>query len=293
MTRQFCDTFWQWAGRLSLGIFLAVLAAAFLHALWNALIKLGTSKLGAMVILSIFEVPIGLALVAFLPPVSPEAIPWIIAAGCTHFGYKFFLSTAYDRGDLSRVYPIARGAAPMIVALVGAFVLADALSGRQYLAIAVLALGILLMARGVFAAGEDRRLLPYALGSAAATAAYTLIDGMGARISGSAVAYVSWVFVADGLIFSVGMLALRGSAILPRAPRAWGMGAAAAAASFGSYAVAIWAMTLAPIALVAALRETSILFAVLIGWLVFGERMGAGKAVAALVIVCGVLLTRI
>ncbi|WP_225028542.1 EamA family transporter [Xinfangfangia pollutisoli] len=278
---------------MSLGVFLAVLAAAFLHALWNALIKLGTSKLGAMVIMSIFEVPIGLALVLFLPAVSWEALPWIIAAGCTHFGYKFFLCTAYERGDLSRVYPIARGAAPMIVALVGAFILTDALSARQYLAIAVLAAGILLMARGVFAAGEDRRLLPYALGSAAATAAYTLIDGMGARISGSAVAYVSWVFVADGLIFSVGMLAWRGSRILPREGRAWRLGALAAGASFGSYAVAIWAMTLAPIALVAALRETSILFAVLIGWLAFGERMAPAKAVAAGVIVLGVLLTRI
>jgi drug/metabolite transporter (DMT)-like permease len=278
---------------LSLGVFLAVLAAAFLHALWNALIKHGTSKLGAMVVLSIFEVPIGLALVAVLPPVSLAALPWIIAAGCTHFGYKFFLSTAYDRGDLSRVYPIARGAAPMMVALVGGFVLADALSARQYLAIAVLAAGILLMARGVFAAGEDRRLLPFALGSAVATAAYTLIDGMGARISGSAVAYVSWVFVADGLIFALGMLALRGPDILPRQRRAWSMGAVAAAASFGSYAVAIWAMTLAPIALVAALRETSILFAVLIGWIGFGERMGGGKALAAAVIVGGVVLTRV
>lgn len=278
---------------MSLGVFLAVLAAAFLHALWNALIKRGASKLGAMVIMSICEVPIGLALVCVLPPVTLASVPWIIAAGCTHFGYKFFLSTAYDRGDLSRVYPIARGAAPMAVALVGAAVLADALSARQYLAIAVLAGGILLMARGVFAAGEDRRLLPFALGSAAATAAYTLIDGMGARISGSAVAYVSWVFVADGTIFALGMLALRGWAIVPRGGQAWRQGALAAGASFGSYAVAIWAMTLAPIALVAALRETSILFAVLIGWLAFGERLGPGKALAAGVIVCGVLLTRL
>ncbi len=197
---------------MTLGVFLAVLGAAFLHALWNALIKLGTSKVGGMVILSIVEVPIGLAVVAFTPAIDPAAIPWVIAAGCTHFAYKFFLSYAYDRGDLSRVYPIARGAAPMIVALVGAFVLADALTGRQYLAIAVLACGILLMARGVFTSGEDRRLLPFALGSAVATATYTMIDGMGARISGSPAAYVAWVFVADGVFFTVGMLALRAGA---------------------------------------------------------------------------------
>jgi drug/metabolite transporter (DMT)-like permease len=278
---------------MSFGVFMAVIAAAFLHALWNALIKVGTSKVGGMVILSIVEVPIGLAVVAMSPPIDLAAVPWVIAAGCTHFAYKFFLSYAYDRGDLSRVYPIARGAAPMIVALVGAFVLADAVTARQYLAIAVLAAGILLMAKGVFTSGEDRRLLPFALGSALATATYTMIDGMGARISGSPAAYVAWVFVADGLIFSTGMILLRGLDVIPRDLKAWRMGALASAASYGAYAVSIWAMTFAPIALVAALRETSILFAVLIGWLAFGEKMTHEKAIAAGVIVAGVLLSRL
>jgi drug/metabolite transporter (DMT)-like permease len=278
---------------VTLGIFLAVLGAAFLHALWNALIKLGTSKVGGMVILSIVEVPIGLTVIAFVPPIDPAAIPWVIAAGCTHFAYKFFLTYAYDRGDLSRVYPIARGAAPMVVALVGAVFLADAVSGQEYLAISVLAAGILLMARGVFSSGEDRRLLPFALGSAMATATYTLIDGMGARVSGAPAAYVAWVFVADGIFFTLGMVALRGWDVIPRNWQAWRMGAVASGASYGAYAVSIWAMTLAPIAVVAALRETSILFAVLIGWLVFGEKMGGEKAVAALVIVAGVMLMRL
>ncbi|MGA0540090.1 EamA family transporter [Neotabrizicola sp. VNH66] len=278
---------------MSLGVFLAVMAAAFLHALWNALIKVGTSKVGGMVILSLVEIPIGLAVVAFTPAINPAAVPWVIAAGATHFFYKFFLTYAYDRGDLSRVYPIARGAAPMLVTLVGIFVLSDAMTGLQYAAIAVLAAGILLMARGVFTSGENRRLLPFALGSALATATYTLIDGMGARVSESPVAYVAWVFVADGLFFGLGMILLRGVDILPRDRKAWLMGSFASAASYGAYAVSIWAMTLAPIALVAALRETSILFAVLIGWLVFGERMSGEKALAAAVIVLGVILTRI
>ena len=278
---------------MSIGIFLAVLGAAFLHALWNALIKLGTSKVGGMVILSIVEVPIGLAVIAFANPIDHAAIPWVISAGCTHFAYKFFLTYAYDRGDLSRVYPIARGAAPMVVALFGAAFLADAVSGKEYFAIAVLAAGILLMARGVFASGEDRQLLPFALGSAFATATYTLIDGMGARVSGAPAAYVAWVFVADGCFFTLGMLALRGRQVIPLNWRAWRIGAFASIASYGAYAVSIWAMTFAPIAVVAALRETSILFAVLIGWLVFGERMTGEKAVASLVIVGGVLLTRL
>lgn len=278
---------------MSTVVFLAVLAAALLHATWNALIKVGASRVGAMVIMSIGELVIGLPIALSLPMIAPAAWPWVMAAGCTHFAYKFFLTYAYDRGDLSRVYPIARGAAPMAVALVGAFVLPDAVSTGQYGGIALLGLGILLMARGVFTGGEERRLLPFALGSAAATATYTMIDGLGARISGDAVAYVAWVFVVDGIIFALGMVALRGRGIIPRGGKAWAQGFSAAAASYGAYAVSIWAMTVAPIAVVAALRETSILFAVLIGWLAFGERMDRMKALAALLIVGGVILTRL
>lgn len=278
---------------MTLGVFFAVLGSALLHAVWNALIKLGTSKVGTMVILSIVEVPIGLAVIAFSPPIDRAAIPWIIAAGCTHFCYKFFLTYAYDRGDLSRVYPIARGAAPMVVALVGAVWLADVVTGVEYLGILTLGAGILLMARGVFTGGEDRKMLPFALGSACATATYTMIDGLGARVSGVPAAYVAWVFVADGTIFTLGMLALRGRGVIPLDGRAWRLGAVASTASYGAYAVSIWAMTIAPIAVVAALRETSILFAVLIGWLVFAEKMTREKALAALIIVAGVMLTRL
>jgi drug/metabolite transporter (DMT)-like permease len=272
---------------------LAVLGAAFLHALWNSLLKVGTSRMGAMVILSMGEIPIGLAVVMARPALDWSVAPWVIAAGCAHFFYKLFLTYAYERGDLSRVYPIARGSAPLMVGLVSPFFLPDVITPVEFAGIAVLGLGILLMAQGVFANGENRRLIPYALGSACATATYTLIDGQGARMSGDAVAYIAWVFVADGLFFAGGMLAWKGLAVLPRQRKAWGVGMIAAAASFGAYAVSVWAMTIAPIAVVAALRETSILFAVMIGWLVFGEKMTRGKALAALVIVGGVMLTRL
>lgn len=272
---------------------IAVLGSAFLHALWNSLIKVGTSRLGAMVILSIGEVPIGLAVLMTRPALDWAVAPWVLGAGCAHFFYKFFLTYAYERGDLSRVYPIARGTAPLVVGVVSGFVLKDVITPMEYAGITVLGAGILLMAQGVFASGENRKLIPYALGSACATAVYTLIDGSGARVSGDAVAYVAWVFVVDGLFFSLGMLAWKGIDVLPRQGKAWGVGFIASAASYGAYGVSVWAMTIAPIALVAALRETSILFAVLIGWLAFGERMTRGKALAALVIVGGVMLTRI
>lgn len=272
---------------------MAVLGSAFLHALWNSLIKVGTSRLGAMVVLSIGEVPIGLAVAALRPALDWGVAPWVLAAGCAHFFYKFFLTYAYERGDLSRVYPIARGSAPLVVGLVSGFVLKDVITPREYAGIVVLGAGILLMAQGVFSGGENRRLLPYALGSACATATYTLIDGSGARVAGDAVAYVAWVFVVDGTFFALGMLLWKGFDILPRQIKPWGVGFVASAASYGAYGVSVWAMTIAPIAVVAALRETSILFAVLIGWLAFGERMTQGKALAAMVIVGGVILTRL
>ncbi len=248
--------------------------------------------MSAMVILSICEVPIGLTVAAFRAAPAPGVLWWVAGSGLAHFFYKFFLTYAYERGDLSRVYPIARGTAPLVVAIVSSLFLSDVITGKEYLGVIVLGVGILLMAQGVFAQGENRRLIPFALGAAVATATYTLIDGQGARVSGDAIAYVAWVFIADGLGFALGMLAWKGTAILPRSAKPWGTGALAGAASYGAYGVSVWAMTIAPIALVAALRETSILFAVLIGWLAFGERLTKGKALAAAVIVAGVMITR-
>jgi drug/metabolite transporter (DMT)-like permease len=279
--------------RMSLTILLAVLFAAFLHAGWNALIKLGTSKLTSMLILTTVQAGIGGAVAMSRDLPTGQVWWWLIASGGLHMIYKFFLAFAYDHGDLSRVYPIARGAAPLAVLLIGAVVLNDHVTPAEYGGIVVLGLGILWMARGVFSSNESRRLIPLALGSAAATAAYSLVDGLGARLSGDAVTYVAWIFLFDGALFFPLTLALRGPAMLRASPKTWIMGSVAAALSYAAYAIAVWAMTQAPIALVSALRETSILFAVLIGWLFFGERMERNKAIAAGLIIAGVILTRL
>lgn len=279
---------------MSLPILLAVLAAAFLHALWNALLRFGGSKIRAMVMLSYMEAAVGLVIALARPLPAPAAWKWVLAASCVHFAYKYFLAHAYEQGDLSRVYPIARGTAPMLVAIVTALFALDVVAPLGYLGIAVLGLGIVFMARGVFTDGESRRLLPYALGAACATATYTLTDGLGARVAGDAAGYVGWLMVGGGLLFALVMTFSRPKGFVQLTPlRDWGMAGLGAAASYGAYAISIWAMTKAPIALVAATRETAILFAVLIGWLVFGERMTASKAVAAGLIVLGVALTRL
>ncbi len=278
---------------MTIGVFLAVLGAAFLHASWNALIKLGASKITGMLILTLVQGGAGLIIALSRPWPDAQVWLWLLASGVFHSAYKLFLAYAYEQGDLSRVYPIARGAAPLMVVVISALFLADVILPWEYVGVFVLGLGILTMAQGVFSSGESRRLIPLAIGSAMATAGYSLVDGLGARVSGDATAYVGWLFALDALFFTPICLALRGRAVLMADRRAWVMGSLAAGASYGAYAIAVWAMTVAPIALVAALRETSILFAVLIGWVWFGERLGVTKAIAAALIVGGVVLTRL
>lgn len=274
-------------------IFLAVMAAAFLHALWNALIKTGPDKLSGMLSMTLVQGAAGLIIAMTRDLPSGQVWLWLLASGVFHSAYKLFLAYAYEHGDLSRVYPIARGAAPLIVLALSFAILSDTISGTEYAGIVILGAGILMMARGVFASQESARLVPFALGSAMATAGYSLVDGLGARVSGDAAAYVAWLFVFDAVLFLPVTVALRGTGVISRNARAWRLNALAAMASYGAYAIAVWAMTIAPIALVAALRETSILFAVLIGWLVFRDRMDAQKIMAAALIVAGVALTRL
>jgi drug/metabolite transporter (DMT)-like permease len=278
---------------MSATLFLAVLFAAFLHAGWNALVKTGDDKFQAMFILSTSQGAIGLLMTLVLPLPQGQVWLWLLASGLVHSLYKFFLTSAYEHGDLSRVYPIARGLAPMLVALVGVFFLADQLSTQEYLGIAALGTGIIAMARGVFSNGESQHMLRFAFGSALMTACYSLIDGLGAREAGDATVFVAWMFLIDGIIFGSWALWRRGPSGLAARRRAWLRGCMAGSASLGAYWIAVWAMTQAPIALVTALRETSILFAVLIGVVVFRERFDRGKAVATVLIVGGVVLTRI
>jgi len=279
---------------MTLTVLLAVLAAALLHAGWNAAIKTGANKQTGMFILSVGHAAIGLALTlgrGVYP--SGEVWPWLIASAVIHMGYQMFLSFAYDSGDLSRVYPLSRGTAPMAVLLVTALLGIDTMTVTEVFGCLVLGLGILTMARGVFSSGESRKMLPFAFGAAFATAGYTLVDGLGARVAGDPVAFVGWLMIGSALAYVPAIVALRGVGVMRAKPRVWGLGLVAAAASFGAYAIAVWAMTVAPLALVAAIRETSILFAVLIGWLVFGERMDRGKVLAAGLIVAGVVITRV
>lgn len=274
-------------------VFLAVLFAALLHASWNAIIRASGDRFLGMLLLTVSQGLMGLVMALFVPLPTGEVWLWLLASGALHSGYKMFLAAAYKHGDLSRVYPIARGAAPMIVVLAGLFLLSDTLTGKEYAGIALIGLGVILMARGVFSGGEARVLIPLALGSALCTAGYSMVDGLGARVAGNATQFTAWLFIFDALVFSVATLATSGTKrfIAPR--RTWALGAFAGALSLVTYWIAVWAMTVAPIALVAALRETSVLFAVLIGVVWMKEPANIGKISAAIVIVFGIVLIRL
>jgi drug/metabolite transporter (DMT)-like permease len=278
---------------MSLFLLLAVLGAAFLHALWNGLVRVGVSRVQVMMVLSAVQGAIGLAMALTRPLPGGEVLPWLIASALVHSAYKVFLTFAYEHGDLSRVYPLARGTAPLLVLAVGGPLLGETLDFQEVAGILVLGSGIIMLASGVFANGESLRLLPYAFGAAAATAGYSMLDGMGARVAGDSVQFVGWMFVLDGLAFAAVMTGLRGARAWPAAGRVWALGSAGAGASYASYAIVVWAMTQAPIALVAALRETSIVFGVLIGWAAFGERMTAAKWLSVALIAGGVVVTRL
>lgn len=274
---------------MSAAVFLAVLFAAALHAGWNALVKLGLDRLSSILFLALVQGGIALLLLPFfgLPPRA--AWSWVVAGSALHTGYKLVLIRAYGHGDLSQVYPLARGAAPLLVAVAGLLFLGETLDWARAAAVASIAGGIMLMAGK---SGLARAGLGWALATAAFTAAYTLADGVGARVAGSASAFTLAMFVLDGLFMLFYGLARRGPAGLAALLPAWRGGVAAGAMSLGAYWIAIWAFTQAPLAMVAALRETSVLFAMLVGALLLKERMSTRRWAAGGLILAGVLLMR-
>lgn len=275
---------------MSLAVFLAVLFAAALHAGWNALVKTGLDRFSSILFLGLVQGGLALVLLPFfgLPP--PRAWPWVLAGSALHSGYKLALIRPYGHGDLSQVYPLSRGTAPLIVAVAGALFLGETMDMARTAAVVAIAGGIMLMAgRG----GLTRTGLFWALVTAGFTAAYTLADGVGARVAGSASAFILTMIFLDGLIMLAWGLAARGprgmAAMLP----AWRPGVAAGAMSLGAYWIAIWAFTQAPLAMVAALRETSVLFAMLIAATALKERLTARRWAAAALILAGVMLMRV
>ncbi|MEA3038630.1 MAG: hypothetical protein QOE79_1143 [Sphingomonadales bacterium] len=275
---------------MSLPVFLAILVAALLHASWNALVKTDGDRFASVLLLTLAQGTIAVLLIPFFGFPPRAAWPWVLLGSALHTGYALFLVRAYRDADLSQVYPLARGAAPLIVTVVSALVLAEAPPPLRIAAVLAIAGGILLMARG---GGLGGTAVLWALGTATFTASYTMADGVGARVAGSASAFAMTMFAIDGLAMAGCALAARGPAGLVRLLPGWRGGAMAGAMSLGSYWIVIWGFTQAPLAMVAALRETSVLFAMLIGLFVLGEKVAPVRWAAAAMILAGVILMRV
>lgn len=271
-----------------------VLCGALLHAGWNALVKGGRDPFFGSVLVASGAALLSLPWLPFLS--APAAASWPYAAASTviHYTYYGLLAAAYRHGDMSHAYPLMRGSAPLLVALSSVPLLGEHLSPAQYAAVACISGGIFgLWFATRRAAAQDSRSTAYALLNALVIAAYTLLDGMGVRASGAPAAYVMWLHVLS----AIGLLAW----CALRCPRQlrdyawqhWRVALLGGAGTLGSYGLALWAMTVAPLAAVAALRETSILFAALIAKFFLAERIGRKRAVAIAAIAAGAVLMRL
>jgi drug/metabolite transporter (DMT)-like permease len=265
-----------------------------MHAGWNALVKVGLDRFSSILLLVLSHMGLCLVLLPFFALPAPASWPWLLASAVIHTFYKLTLIRAYDHGDLSQVYPLARGTAPLIVAVVSILLLDEATTVPKVLAIICIGLGVCLMSlRGGSVGSMPPKAFVLALATAGFTASYTLVDGIGARLSGSPSGFILLMSIIDGALTCAYALATRGPVAFTKLAPAWRSGLAAGAMSLASYWIAIWAFTKAPIALVAALRETSVLFAMLIAVVFLKERAGPSRILAASLIAAGVVLMRV
>jgi drug/metabolite transporter (DMT)-like permease len=276
-------------------VFLAVLFAALCHAGWNALIKVGLDPLSTTTLIGIGS---GLVAIVFLPFTGlplPASWPYLAASVVIHLAYFAALIEAYRTGDLGQVYPIARGAAPLLTATATTFIVGEKLSLIGWAGIIALVAGVfLLSARG----GRDqvkfdRRAVGYALLTALTICTYSVADGIGTRLSGNPISYSLTLFVGIALVMVPYALYRAGRDVIPAMQKYWRRGFAGGALQVISYGTVLWAMTLAPIAIVATLRETSVLFGALIAVVVLKEPLRMTRIGAALLIVCGLILIRL
>jgi drug/metabolite transporter (DMT)-like permease len=274
---------------LPVDVTLLVLLAALMHASWNAIAKSADITLLDIATMAVAAAALCAVALPFLPFPEPASWPWLAASVLLHFLYFAALVGAYQHGDLSHAYPLMRGLAPMLVALTGAAFLAERLTATMWLGVALICGGVLLPfgVRGA-TSGLPRRGTLFALGNAVIIASYTLVDGMGTRLSTTPLAYCLWLFVFDALPITALAFARHGGAVVHYMRGRWRAGLLGGALTVGSYGIVLWAMTRAPIAAVAALRETSVIFAAVIGSVLLREGFGAPRIAGALLVAAGI-----
>lgn len=274
-------------------VLIAVLFAAALHATWNALVKSAPDKLVSMTAVVLGHAPFAMLAFPFVPLPEPASVPYIAVGATLHVGYQLFLLWAYRQGDLTQVYPIARGTAPLIVAGFSVLIFRETLSTMQLVAIATIGCGImsLVLVRGSQGMHNPRGAA-LALVTGCFVAAYSMVDGYGARAAGTAVGFYAWETILNAVAFAL-VVAMTSTGVLRTTiQKHKKIMAIGGGASFAAYGLVVWAFTQAPIAVVTALRETSIVFALLIGVFFLKERLNLVKLVSAMLTMLGALLLR-
>ena len=277
---------------ISLQVYWLVLLAALLHASWNAIIKSGDSTSLDTVALTIAAALFSAVVLPFIPLPAPASWPWLAASVVLHVIYFLLLGAVYRIGDLSHVYPLMRGLAPMLVAFAGVLFLDESLGVMVWVGISLICAGILLPVlrhTGVL----HERATPLALLISLIIASYTFVDGYGTRVSDNSLSYSLWMFFLEAPPLVLVAWWYERGRVWAYCRGYWRRAAAGGLCVLGSYSIALWAMLTVPIAAVAALRETSVLFAALIGCVLLKERLGVWRIAGAGIIACGMAMLRL
>jgi drug/metabolite transporter (DMT)-like permease len=276
---------------MSVSVFALVMLAAALHATWNAVVKSGGDTMMTTAMVAGFAALIAVAALPFLPAPALASWPFIAASSVFQIIYYVLIARTYRVLDMSQAYPLMRGTAPLLVAISSAPLLGEPLAPLAWFGVAVICAGIVSMA-ATRQPGQGGGV-SMALLNAVVIASYTLIDGAGVRRSGAPATYTLWLFLLTGAPFSIWALCSRGQAFGRHVVGNWGLGLVGGLGTVGSYGLALWAMTVAPVAVVAALRESSILFATAISGLVLKETVSPGRIAGACIIAGGAAILRL
>lgn len=278
---------------MSIEITAIVLLAAAFHAGWNTLIKISGDRVSVMAFVTLAGSLISLLLLPFVESPDPASWPLLAATILLHTGYHFFLPVAYNHGDLGQVYPMARGTAPILVTLAAIVFAGEVLEPWAVVGVICLAVGVMTLtfdkAAGI---ARNPKAVCFALATGACIASYTVVDGLGARQAGSVLGFAVWLTIGDGLLTFLLALLWKGRGVWRVARSNLVTGCAGGALQVGAYWIIVWALALAPMGMVSALRETSVLFAALISTLVLKEGFGAWRFISAVLVSFGLMLQR-
>jgi len=265
-----------------------VLFAALLHASWNALLRGGADRLWSMTMMCVAIAIVCAVAALFLSPPAPESWGYALLSALLHVGYNLFLVRSYRVGDLGQIYPISRGSSPALITLGAALFAGETITPGELLGIGLVSGGIMSLAfRGRSLSVPS---LPYALGTGCFIAAYSVVDGIGARLSGAPLAYTIWMSALWGVLMPLVYIGLRDARSLFSVRPGMLTAVVGGLVSLLAYAIVIYAMNEAPLGAVSALRETSVLFAALLGYLFLGEKLTVRRMLACVVIASGAII---